>query len=165
MKSQIITQDNNEQNISLLEKMLINMSPGQLISYKEMSSLIGKDVQSNGYSVLYRARIRAEKQGFIFGTVTNEGLKRLCDTEISKTADKTFSRIRHISKNGNRKLSGIQDLSALPSSERSRVIAQKSILNIISLSATERTVNKLIPACQTRLDYLPTLEVLASLEG
>lgn len=163
--TQSIVQDDSAKSVSLLEKLLLNTPRGYVVTYLELTALAGRNVQGDGYGILYRARNRAEKQGVIFGTIVNEGLKRLEDSEIPSSADKAFLRIRHISKKGSRKLNGIQDLAAFNPDDRGRVIAQKSLLNIISTAATEKSIGKLLPACKTRIDYLPTAETLASLEG
>ena len=74
---------------------------GQLVTYKELSTAIGKDVQTEGRSILNSARRIVQRElSYVFGTVANQGLKRLSDVEIVQTGAQTVSSIRHASRRG-----------------------------------------------------------------
>lgn len=78
----------SQQLIDLLGQKEIN----EVVSYEEMSNLIGVDIQSakgRGYLSTARKRLLKDEK-MVFGTIRKEGVKRLDDETVVKTAGRNY---------------------------------------------------------------------------
>lgn len=85
-KSQSLQEEPN------LKKRIMNRlsiaKVGDVITYHELSTLIGKNVQKEGYHICICARWSAlEKYRILFSPIINVGLKRLSESEIARSGD------------------------------------------------------------------------------
>ena len=70
-------------DVKTLCKAFAESHVGQIFTYKDLSQLIERDVQTEARNILTSARkITQRELGYVFGTIHGEGLKRLSDIEI-----------------------------------------------------------------------------------
>jgi hypothetical protein len=134
---------------------------GQLLTYRHLSQLIGRDVQTEARAVLGSARkIMQRERGFVFGTVIGEGLKRLNDVEIVQTGAQTIVSIRHASRRGAERVAKAAP-EQLPLESRVRMNTYLSVLAMLHAATTERRIKKLearVAQAESRLPLDKTLE-------
>ena len=135
---------------------------GQLVTYKELSTAIGKDVQTEGRSILNSARRIVQRElSYVFGTVANQGLKRLSDVEIVQTGAQTVSSIRHASRRGINRIAAA-DPVRLPMDSRIQMNTYLSVLGMLHISLQEKRLKKLeqrVALAESRLPLDTTLDV------
>jgi hypothetical protein len=77
------------------ESALREVAVGAHVSYKELSSKVGRDVTRAARHVLQSARRRLLREhGIVFDAVIGEGLVRLDDSGVVTTASRSTDRIR-----------------------------------------------------------------------
>ena len=134
---------------------------GQLITYKEMSSAIGRDVQTEARAALNSARRIVQRElSYVFGTVPNEGLKRLNDVEIVQTGAQTVKSIRHASGRGIKRIAAA-DPSRLPVDSRIQMNTYLSVLGMLHVSLQEKRIKALeqrVAQAESRLPLNATLD-------
>jgi DNA-binding transcriptional ArsR family regulator len=109
-------------------KVLINVlseaKVGDEISYAKLSQAIGRDVRVHAYPSLRSARDSLlREKGFVFGVVTNEGLKRLNDAEIVEASEDDRKRMLRVSKKAIRKLSVVDFQGLSEEKKREHIVA------------------------------------------
>ena len=124
---------------------LSQMKKGEAVSYDELTDLIKKDVQREGYAATMTARKMALREnGLVFECITNEGLKALTDTEnIESTGKSGFDRIRKISRQSAKKLTAIDDFSNLPPASKIKHNAHLALFGALQAATKEKTVKKI----------------------
>lgn len=146
----------------LLYKRLAELAPGQIITYAELSAIIGRDVQGDARSYLNTARRMVEREdGKAFGCIINEGLKCLIDKEIIVSGSNAVTRIRKFSKRAARRFTCIADMASLPNEERIKMNATASILGAIAFIGKASNVSKIeaaVAETKEQLPYLKTME-------
>lgn len=78
----------------IIERHLETAEVGQLVTYAELSELIGRDVQGKGRYLLETAKRALLRRGIVFETVRGEGIKRASDIEIVDHRQQDFDRIK-----------------------------------------------------------------------
>lgn len=103
-----------------LVNALLDMNPGDFVSYKDLTEFVGKDVQSgDGYRALFRARqILKREERKVFEPVPGEGIKCLEDHEIVGTGKKFIRGAYNRARKGSTHLACV-DYESLPD-ERSK---------------------------------------------
>ncbi len=146
----------------LIYKRLAEMNIGDFISYRDLSGLIGRDVQKEGRGYLNTARGMCEREdGKTFGTVRNEGIKCLASAEIINTAAHAIGHIKRTSRRSLKRMQCIEDVSALPNDERIRLNTYASILGVMTVMGTGKAIKKIearVQETQEMLPYVKTLE-------
>jgi hypothetical protein len=134
---------------------------GKLITYQEMSGLIDKDVQTEARHILTSARkITQREHGIVFGTIPEEGLKRLSDYEIVQTGQDTVVKIRRASHRGVTRIAVAQP-EKLSLEQRTQQNTYLSFLAMLHLASQEKRIKKLeakVKEVQARLPLDTTLE-------
>lgn len=126
-----------------LYEHLKNLPVGTLVSYRELSVVAGRDVQSEGASSLYTARRMCQREHqIIFGAVYGEGLKRLDDEQIVASADGDIRRIHRTARRGTRKLA-CADYEALDDAGRASLNAKVAVLGTLAQHSTSASLRKL----------------------
>lgn len=134
---------------------------GDILTYKSLSALIGKDVQTEARSVLNSARkITQRELGYVFGTIYGEGLKRLSDIEIVQTGSETMVKIRRNSRRGAERIAHAAP-EKLPIESRVQQNTFLSVLAMIHAASTEKRLKKLeekVAQAESRLPLERTLD-------
>ena len=98
-----------------LHERLLKVAVGELVGYDALTAEIGRDVRKLGYGALQTARRRVLKQKqYVFGTVANEGLRRLNDVEKVGLGEDGRRRMRRLARRTQELVSSVDDFDALP---------------------------------------------------
>jgi hypothetical protein len=128
----------------LLYERLIQVEVGAEITNKELSDIIGRNVQESGRGVLATARRKAQREDqIVFGIVRNVGLKRLTDAEIVNSGERSIEHHRRSSKRAGRRLTCVQHFDALPPEVQTRHNAQASYFGLVAHLSTTRQMKRL----------------------
>jgi len=145
--------------INILEKVLIKEA-NRSISYAELSSAIGRDVQGNARGLLKTARKHVEKENhIIIDTVRNEGLE--VSERYSGVLEKETTGIRRRSSRTRRRvLNAIID-KELAKEESKQIMARLSVMGVVELCTKPKLPKKLCDYMDTDgPKELPTAETL-----
>jgi hypothetical protein len=120
-----------------------NLNFGEIITYQEISDLIGRDILKNR-SLLQTARNMAMRfDNIVFDCVLKIGLKRLNDSEITEmSSTKPFLHIRSYISSASKKISCI-DKEKLNNEERLKMYSTISIFGVLKEISTPSSVIKL----------------------
>lgn len=152
--------------INLESKLLFNRlkdaNIGDVITYEELSEIIGVDVQGAGRNYLNTARYMCEREkDKTFGTVINYGIKCLNDSEVVETAVYAVGHIKRTSKKYIKKLKCVNDFGKLSNDDKIRFNAYASTLGVmasITRSANIKKIEAKVQETQERLPYAKALE-------
>jgi len=137
---------------------------GETVLYADLTKLIGRDIRGVASWVLQSARRKAlHDDQLVFGSVRNEGVRRLADTEIVDTGHDAITQIHRRSVRSLRKLASVQDFSALPPQDKVRHNAYASLLSISAHATRDKQVKKIeqaVEKSQAALAVQRTLDAL-----
>lgn len=87
-------------DVKTIAERLKNTAVGDVVTYDDLSKLIGRDVRNGARHVLNGARryLLVRDRHMIFGIVTSLGVKRLNQKEIVDTGEYATSRIRKMAR-------------------------------------------------------------------
>lgn len=150
----------------LLTDFLKTIAVGQLATYADMSTLIGRNVRGLGALVTARRR-----SGAVWEAVPNRGLRRLSDIEI--VAHRLPARVRHV---GNAAGEGLREIAtvdreALPEEKRAEHDAMLTILSGTKQLTAPRAVAGTIEWCREvgaaleQRDWLKNMQEAAAKEA
>lgn len=131
--------DSDSANLSAL---LAKTPAGGFVPYAALSALIENDVQGKGRSALNRAReiVRREHR-MVFGTVIDQGLKRLDDAGIVGISDNARTRIRRCARRTVKKLI-CADYANLSRDDQTKRNAALSVFGLLAATATQRSFDR-----------------------
>jgi hypothetical protein len=148
-------------DVRRLCKRLAEAQVGDVLTYKELSALIARDIQTEARGALMSARrITQRERGIVFGTIMNEGLKRLSDIEIVQTGAQAVVRIRHASRRGAERI-GVAAPEKLPIEARVQMNTYLTVLAAMHSLSQEKRLKKLeerVARAESRLPLDKTLE-------
>jgi len=137
-------------------------APGEFVSYEELSSIAGGDIQKEKRFALDTGRKRLERdRGLVFGTIKNEGVKRLEDEEIVQTSELGINRVRRQARRSARKLVCV-DFDNLSNEAKIRHNARMSIfgaLVIVTSIKKQQAIEAGVTQAQSKLDVGATLRL------
>ncbi len=139
--------------------------PGDIVTYKEMSSVTGRDVQKHrGAMQTAKNRVLRDDR-MVFEAITNVGLKHLNAAESASTMPAYVKRIRGTARRGLRR-AGTVDLTQVPADQRAAFVAAGSLLNIVDQVGAPREQRKLETSIekQSATQFLPLQKALAALK-
>jgi hypothetical protein len=128
----------------MLRDRLAKSNIGDVITYSELSDLIGQQVQDRSRGHLNSAvkSLLTERQ-MVFGTIRTVGLKRLSDGEIVAVGDEILPRIRRMAKRATQKLLAVADFNSLTNDQKVRHNAVVSSLATVSFFSKEARVKEI----------------------
>ena len=133
---------------------------GDLVTYKELATMTGRDLQHGDRYVLMSACRAAQRDGAVFGVVRGEGVKRLADAEIVSSAAGVLPRIRRASKRAIRRLTAVSDFAALPNDAKIAHNTYASIFGAIAAVSTHGAVQKVEAKVKDAAQTLPLAKTL-----
>lgn len=153
-------------DVRLLAERLKKATPGEVISYADLSSVIGQDVRGRqGYARLKSARRVVQREAnMIFEAVTRQGLKRCDDMGIVKVAQSCIDSIHRRATRGLKAIACV-NVDTLDNNGRILLNATASHLGVLRQVTTAKSQEKLTQAVAKTSDKLPlqkTLEAFAS---
>ncbi len=119
----------------IIETILESAAVGQLITYAELSKAIGRDVRQHARGSIKTAResLLKEKQ-FVFAVETNEGLRRLNDSQVVASTEADRLHIQRAGKKVLTKLSTVKFEGLSETEKRQHVVASAQIGAIVMFS-------------------------------
>ncbi len=132
---------------------------GELVSYGDLSALIGRQIQQNASarSCLRSARIIVlRKNNIAFEVVRNEGVKRLNDIEAVNSATKVHAHIGRSARRG-RRVVMVADYDLLPIPMQARRNIEVARFNMESFVASERGAKRIESAIRPTQSKPPSL--------
>ncbi|MAT51520.1 MAG: hypothetical protein CMK32_10095 [Porticoccaceae bacterium] len=145
----------------IIESMLKAASVGQLITYDEISTAIGRDVRKHASSSLVTARRSLLLEcGIVFGVERGVGLKRLDDEEIVDTTESDRVRILRASKRTLDKLSVVK-FDSLPEDYKRQHVVASAQMGAISLFSKKTSAKKIATKVQKSTSEISIGETLS----
>lgn len=131
--------------------------PGAVITYEWLSTTISRDVSKEARHLLNTARRRAlSKNRMVFEVVRGVGVKLVSDTEMVKLAAASRKKAGKAAKRGLKKIETVE-LTKLDQDQRTRLVAEATVLSMQAEAAKERSVKKLVSRASSK-DMVPLLE-------
>ncbi len=144
-----------------IRQRLHEMNPGDFISYGELTNLISKPV-NGAIPCLQSARQSLLREGFVFGNIRGEGIKRLSDAEIVTASDMDISTMRRRARKAGKKLSTVS-YELLPPEKQLSYTAKISIVGAIAAIATDKAIGLIEKTAGGRSGELPIAETMRAL--
>ena len=145
----------------VLYDRIIQMNPGETVSYEELSGIIGRDVQTEGYASLLTARNKACGIKKAFGVIDNVGLKCLEDDEIVGAGLKVIEGTRRKVRRGFKTLICLKDYATLPEPLKVKHNTVATLLAMVSRVTKPKAVTAIegiISEKMEKLTFTQTLE-------
>lgn len=144
-------------------------TPDEIVSYKELTELLGRDAQTAGYHNIAQARnmlLRGEGgTPMAFSAVVGVGVKRMADGDLANSGRHYAARIRRTSKRGMQTLAAVSDFDALPNESKIAHNAMVSLLGAIALASKEKSIQKIEIAVDKEQEKLSFAKTLALFRG
>ena len=151
---------------TLLVERLQRVEVGELVLYKELGEICGRDVQLRGRCSLTSARrICQRDRRMVFEAVVNEGVRRLDDGGIVATGAVNLKRIGRKARRGVTTLACIADFDALPDAAKVDHNTSMSLMGALGQMTKKRNVERLregVANAQARLPLSKTLEMFGN---
>lgn len=144
----------------ILERRLLDVSVGEIVSYEELSKTIGRDVQRKAHHLLTTAvrRVLRDKQ-IVFAAVHGKGLKRLDDAGVLGVGEAAIAAIGRKSRRTVKKMA-CADYKALKPEERTQhnvIVSQLGVLAHITSSSVQKKLE-----ASAGHEKLPVAKMLAA---
>ncbi len=116
----------------ILENRLRNTKPGDVVTYDELSKIMGRDVREHCSGNLQTARRTLRNEKIHFDTVSRVGLNRLTFEEAVHSTQSCIDRSRNAAKNGLKILENVEFSELSPISQKEH-LAKSAQLAAIKL--------------------------------
>ena len=145
-----------------LVEHLARSETGKLVTYKELNDVIGRDVQGSARSNLAAARRRLQREeGIVFGTVVNEGVRRLTDAEKVEAGSAMLPRIRRAAGKASNVLASVERYEDLSPEAQYRHNASMTIFQAARAMTTRSGVKRVTDAVRSASGALPLGRTMA----
>ena len=135
---------------------------GDVVTYEELTKLVGRDVTDGAHGNLYSARRRLLREDqIVFDTVRKIGLQRLGDTEIVEASEADLARIRRAAKRAGRKLTCVQNFAGLQETHQTKHNAAMSLFAAVATITKQSQVRKIEAKIGKTEAVLPLAKTLA----
>lgn len=126
----------------IIENRLRNSQPGELVTYDDLTRLLGRDVRTSCYGNLRRALHNLERDHIVFLTVRAEGVKRANDTEAAESADSFRQAAHRANRRMVKRICAVKDFESLPKETKQRALTLQTIAGIVDLATSSKGVAK-----------------------
>lgn len=146
---------------SVIENRLRKTSVGDLVSYDELSKLLGRDVREFCIGSLRTARHTLIAESIFFDVVSKEGYLRISQEDATHAAKSYVSRARKAASRGIRHLSNVQfnELSDEAKRENLATAAQLGAVKLFSSSVSAKKLEEKIDGQTSPLPIGETLKL------
>jgi hypothetical protein len=127
---------------SIIENRFRNTQPGDVVTYAELSTLLGRDVREFSMSNIATARRTLVSESIFFDCVTNEGYKRLTAEEAVNASDHYRTRAKKAARRGLVHLQNVPFDSLSEESKRKHLTASAQ-LGAIELFSSSKSSKKI----------------------
>lgn len=149
----------------MVYERLLTTSVGEVVTYDELTKLIGRNTQNSGRPVIATARRKAmNEHRMVFAAVRNIGFKRLNDGEIVETAQHDVDKIRRTSRRAGRRLTTV-DFDALSNDKKIRhntYLSMFGALASMTTGGTVKAIEKEVTKAHSALPLAKTLEAFGA---
>lgn len=121
----------------IIEQRLRACSVGDIVTYTELSKLLGRDVREHCRGNLTTALKSLAADRLIFGTITGEGMQRLDDSQKLATVDSMLQRSRRAAKRVLTRLS-VTDFAALDADGQKKHLVLSAAAGAVELLASQK---------------------------
>lgn len=136
-------------------------APGELVTYKELSELIGRDIADGARHVLQSAKRALQKhRQMVFAAVTKQGVRRLDDAGIVDTGTAAVKRIGRAARHAGVTLA-CADFDKLDDGRRVKHNAVLSYFGVVEAISKKGAIAKIetrVAKTQQRLPLMKTLD-------
>lgn len=144
----------------LIESVLAEAKVGDVITYEQLSKVIGRDVRQFALSSLSSARRGIfNSKRYVFGVEKNVGLKRLNDNEIVDSTEYDRKKLRRAAKRTLNKL-GVVDFDNLTPDKKRQHIVASAQMGAVEMFAGKNATKKIEAKVNETSRVLPIGETL-----
>ena len=143
MNTKFQTKDTIHVDAAIILARLKSTKPGDVITYHEMSDLIGRNVQGEARYIMETARRYAKKERIYFGVITNKGLQRLDDAGKVKAGSGMMSKIRRTTRRAAQTLAAVEDFNSLPNELKIEHNTAMSVFGILTQATSKKLQTKI----------------------
>lgn len=162
MKPQITASIDARMIYERLEKAAV----GEVVTYAELTALIGSDVQTSARGYMDTARRIAHRdKNMVFASVHGVGLKRLDDMEKVKTGEGYLNKIRRTARRAARVVVSVDNYDALPNDLKVKHNAYASMFGAVAQFSGRGTQKRLEGAVQAAGQKISFKNTLALFQG
>jgi len=138
---------------------LITMEENEIITFTEMSSIVGYNIQKKRGCYYSAIRKALNEHRFVFEGVTKVGIKRMSDSAIA--CDQTaLNKIRRTAWLGRKKVHCIRDFNKLSNDEKIAHNTKAAILGVFEIMTRSTKIKKLETAIAQNNKVLPPAKTL-----
>lgn len=149
-----------------IERLLSVVDVGEFVSYEDLSSAIGRNVQNGARHILKSAQTRLLRdQQMVFAPVWGKGMKRLDDVGIVGTGVSTLRRVHNLARRGAKTLAAVQDFEALPNDSKVQHNLMAAQLGMLSHVTSGRIAKRLEAHAKQSPSPLPTAKLLEAMKA
>lgn len=148
----------------LLYDRLRKLEVEEVVTYEELSEVIGLDIQKEAWAALSSARrMILRDDNIVCDPVRGFGIKRLSDKEANATGSHTLLRVRRMTDRGVKKVLAA-DYDNLDDEDKTRRNATLSAFAVVKLMAKAKSLDR-IAAANTTSGELPIARTLELFKG
>lgn len=127
---------------SIIENRLRNTKPGDIVTYAELSTLLGRDVVEFCRGNINSARNTLVKESIFFDCITNEGYKRLDNKEAVHASEAYTTRARRAARKGMVHLQNVP-FDGLDDEAKKKHLTVSAQLGAIDLFSSSKATKKI----------------------
>ena len=127
-----------------IEHRLRKLSVDEIVTYDELSTLLGRDVRTHCSGNMQTARKELEKDALFFGTVRGKGIVRLSNDGAVESSKSHLVRARRATTRGLRKLACVPFEQLSDKAKKSHLVtsAQLGAMNLFAKSSSARKIEQ-----------------------
>ena len=149
---------------SIIENRMRNTQPGDVVTYAELSKLLGRDVREYCRGNMSTALHTLIKESIFYDCIINEGYRRLDVEEANMAADHYRQRIRKTTRRGLTHLQNIP-FDQLSEDGKKKHMTQSAQLGAIDLFASSKATKRIESAVKSDSNTLAIGETLKLFGG
>lgn len=138
-------------------------SIGEVVTYAAMSDVIGADIQTHRH-YLVSAIKTLYGDGIPFGTVRNEGVKRLEAGEVVMIGDHAIRHIKRTARTARKRIGSLSGMNDVPNDVRVRANGASALLGVIEHFSTGESKKAAIKQAEVAQGVIPPRKLLEALK-
>lgn len=150
------------ETLALIERLKA-ASIGEIVSYATMSDVIGADIQTHRH-YLASAMKSLYDDGIPFGTVRNEGVKRLDANEVVMIGDGAIRHIKRTARTARKRIGSLNGMNDVPNDVRVRANGASALLGVIEHFSTGESRKAAIKQAALSQSVIPPRKLLEALK-
>jgi len=148
----------------LVIERLLNTEEGDVVTYDELSTVIGRDIRLNRYCLHTAINKLLREHQIYFSAVRGVGVKRCNDPEKVDAGTSFVPRIRRMAKKGVRITLSVRDYAKMEKEMQTQHNAQVSLLGAIGAISAAPKLKAIAAKVQEAQEKLPLAKTLEALK-